>query len=227
MKKNKDAKFEEKYFKGWYKTAVGNFTIEDLEMSKKWFYAWLKKLNQYIPVEKGNNRKVLEIGCSIGAVSNMLTERGFTVWASDISEYAVKNAQKLTPEAKFLTLDIQNKIPLKQKLDMIIAFEVVEHLENPEVGIKNIYNALEEKGKAVISTPYPYKWNYHDPTHINLKKPKEWVKIMKNAGFKNVKFHRFSLLPFFYRYNKHFQIILPFAVPLPYVNSPIYFIGTK
>jgi 2-polyprenyl-3-methyl-5-hydroxy-6-metoxy-1,4-benzoquinol methylase len=222
-----EKKFEESYYTGWYKQAVGNFSDKDLKISNNWFWAWLKKLQQYVPIEKGEGRKVLEIGCSIGSVTHMLHNRGFKVWGSDISEYAVKRAQKLTPKAKFLSFDIQKKIPLKEKFDLIISFEVVEHLEKPEKGIKNMFDGLKKGGTIVLSTPYPYKWNFRDPTHINVKYPNEWVQLMKEAGFKNISYHRFTLVPFFYRFNKHFQVIIPFAVPIPYLNSPIFFIGKK
>lgn len=223
----KSKKFEESYFKGWYKSAVGNFTKEDLDMSKKWFHAWLKKLDQILKFKNEKGKKILEIGCSIGAVSNMLVDRGYEVWASDISSYAVSKAQKLTPKAKFFVIDIQKKIKLSHKFDYIIAFEVVEHLAKPDLGIKNMYEALKPNGKLIVSTPYPYPWNFRDPTHINVKYPKEWVEIMRKTGFKNVTYHRFTLIPFFYRFNKNFQIIIPFAIPLPYLNSPIFFIGSK
>lgn len=224
---NKHKRFEENYFENYYKGAVGDFTSKDLETSKNWFWAWIKKLNQYVPVKNGKGRSILEIGCSIGAVSNILADRGFKVIASDVSEYAVKRAKKLTPSARFLTIDIEKGIPLKEKFDIIIAFEVVEHLKKPEKGIANMYKGLKEEGTVVISTPYPYKWNFNDPTHINVKYPEEWVKIMQKTGFKNIRYHRFSLLPFFYRFNKRFQLIIPFAVPILYINSPIFFIGRK
>lgn len=227
MLMQKKGKFEESYFQGWYKNAVGTFSKKDLELSKNWFYAWLKKLDQYVPVKKGKGRKVLEVGCSIGAVSNMLVDRGFKVWATDISGYAVRNAKKLTPQAIFTAVDIEKKITIRQKFDLVIALEVVEHLKNPKLGIKNMYDVMDKNGKMVLSTPYPHKWNYNDPTHINLKKPGEWIKIMEEVGMKKVAYHRFTLIPFFYRYNKRFQIILPFHLAVPYINSPIFFIGTK
>ena len=223
----KKGKFEESYFQGWYKGAVGNFSKRDLELSKNWFYAWIEKLNQYIPVKKGKGKKVLEIGCSIGAVSNLLVSRGFEVWATDISSYAVKNAKKLTPKAHFSVVDIEKKINMTKKFDLVISFEVVEHLKNPKKGIENMADVLVDGGKLILSTPYPHSWNYNDPTHINLKKPDEWIMIMKKSGLKNIEYHAFSLIPFFYRYNKKYQIILPFHLPIPYINSPIYFIGTK
>lgn len=225
IKSNK--KFEENYFKGWYKQAVGNFSAKDLELSRRWFWSWLKKLNYYIPIEEGNNRKVLEIGCSIGGVTSLLSQRGFKVWATDVSRFAVKEAKKLTPKATFFVHDIQKPLTLDEKFDLVISFEVVEHLENPGKAIVNMYKVLKAGGTLVISTPFPYKWNFRDPTHINVKYPDEWLKLMRHAGFRNIKFHRFTLLPFFYKFSKQFQIILPFAVPLPYINSPIFFIGRK
>lgn len=225
VKKNK--KFEEEYFQGWYKHAVGNFTQADLKYSRNWFWAWLRKLNEFIPVEKGYGRSVLEIGCSIGGVASLLSDRGFKVFGSDISEYAVKNAKLLNPKANFLSFDVQHEIPLKQKFDIIIAFEVVEHLENPEGAIKNMISSLKKDGFLVISTPYPYPWNYRDKTHINLKYPSEWIKIMRKNKLKKIKKSGFTLLPFFYKLHPRLQIILPFISPIPFINSPIFFIGQR
>lgn len=227
MKLNKNKTFEENYFKGWFKGAVGNFTAHDLEISRNWFWGWLRKLNNYVPIVNGKGKTVLEIGCSIGGAASLLSERGFKVYASDISEYAVNKAQKLSPKVKFSVFDVQKSIPIKRKFDIVIAFEVVEHLRNPERAIRNMYNSLNKEGHLVISTPYPYKWIYSDPTHINVKYPEEWVIMMKKEGLKKVAYHRFSLLPFFYRFNKKFHIILPFAIPVSRINSPIFFIGKK
>lgn len=220
-------KFEESYFQGWYKKAVGEFSQTDLEASIRWFWAWVKKIDEYIPIKVGNGRKVLEIGCSIGAVSHILADRGFDVLATDVSVYAVENAKKLTPKARFQVYDIQNGEPLNEKFDIVLSFEVVEHLENPQKAIENMVANLAPGGKVLLSTPYPYKWNFRDVTHINVKYPEEWVEMMKKSGLKNVEYHRFGLIPFFYRFNKNFQVILPFKLPLPYFNSPIYFIGEK
>lgn len=222
-----DKKFEEKYFKGWFKGAVGNFSKLDLEYSKKWFWGWLRQLDKYVDVKNGKGKNVLEIGCSIGGVASLLKDRGFDVWASDVSEYAVKHAKELSPEIHFLTFDVQKEIPLKQKFDLIIAFEVVEHLRDPESAMKNMYNSLKKGGTLVFSTPYPYTWVYNDPTHINVRYPAEWMRIIKDIGLKNSSYHKFSVMPYFYRYNKNFHIILPFHIPIRYINTPIFYIGKK
>ncbi len=223
----KEKKFEENYFQGWFKGAVGNFTPSDLEISKRWFWGWFKKLNQYVSVMNGKGKTILEIGCSIGGMASLFSERGFEVYASDISSYAVARAKKLSPKIHFYTFDIQKGIPIKKKFDIIVALEVVEHLQTPEKAIQHMYNNLKTGGTLVFSSPYPYSWAYSDPTHINVKYPDEWVKIMRKSGLENVSYHRFSLLPLFYRFHKKFHIIFPFPTPLPFVNSPIFFIGKK
>lgn len=226
--KNKDETFEEYYFRGWFKNAVGNFTQGDLEISRRWFWGWLKKLNQYIDVENGSGRSVLEIGCSIGGVASLLADRGFDVYATDVSAYAVEGASRLSPGISFSTLDIQKPIQMKKKFDIVLSFEVVEHLKYPERSIFNMFGALKKGGSLIFSTPYPYSWILtNDPTHINVKYPEEWISIMKKAGCANVEYHRFSLLPYLYKYSKHFHVIFPFAIASPYINSPIFFIGKK
>lgn len=227
MKHVKEKKFEENYFEGWFKGAVGKFGQKDLNNSKKWFWSWLKKLNQYIPLDNGQGKKVLEIGCSIGGVSSLLVEKGFDVYASDVSEYAINKARKISPNISFSVFDIEGAIPFKSKFDIIIAFEVVEHLKNPQKAIENMYFMVKKGGYIVFSTPYPYKWIFSDPTHINVKQPSEWIKIMKLVGIKNPHYHRFSLLPYFYRFNKNFQLVIPFPIAMPYINSPIFYIGRK
>lgn len=220
-------KFEESYFKGWFKRAVGNFTSSDLEISRRWFWGWFKKLNQYVPVLQGKGRTVLEIGCSIGGMASLFSQRGFEVYASDISSYAVARAKKLSPQIHFYTFDIQKGIPIRKKFDIIVALEVVEHLAHPKRALTHMYKSLKTGGTVVFSSPYPYSWSYSDPTHINVKYPHQWIKMMTEVGFKNTTYHRFSLLPFFYRLHKIFHIIFPFPIPLTFINNPIFFIGQK
>lgn len=227
MKKQDKRIFEKAYFNGWYKKNVGNFTDRDLLIAKKWFWSWLNFINKFVPLDKGYGKSILEIGCSIGAVADLLSERGFLVSASDISRYAVNRAKVILPKIRFYNFDVQNKIPLEQKFDYIISFEVMEHLKNPKKAIKNIFNSLKFKGVVIFTSPYPYSWMHRDPTHINMKYPSQWLAIMKECGFKNVRYKYFSLLPFFYKIHKKLQIVLPFHIPIPLYNNHVLFLGEK
>lgn len=230
MKNNETASnkvFEENYFKGWFKNAVGNFSQSDLEYSKKWFWSWLKILEKDVPLDLNIKKRVLEIGCSIGGFSTLLWEKNCEVWASDISSYAIQRARKLNSSIHYRELDVQKRISIPGLFDYIFAFEVTEHLKYPEKAIRNIYRKLKQNGVFIFSTPYPYPWIYSDPTHINVKYPDEWTKIAHTAGFNNIVIKKYCLIPYFYRLNKHFQFPLPFHIKNKYINNLIFFIAYK
>lgn len=222
-------KFEANYFKGHYKNNVGNFKKKDLEKSIRWFSGWLSHIQKFEDFKQGNGRKVLEIGCSIGGVSHILNDRGFKVYASDISAYGLKRAEvlakKLNKNITFYNFDVETGIPIDEKFDIIIAFEVIEHLNNPLIAIKNMKKKLNKNGILICSTPNGHLEIYTDPTHINVKTKSEWKKIFKEAKFSSIKTSQVSFLPYFYKFSKHFHIIFPFTFYSKYIYSPLFIIA--
>ncbi len=219
--------FDKDYFTEYYEPMTGAFSAVDLQRNKNWFYGWFQKLNDFFPFKKGKGEKILEIGCSIGAAADILSKRGFEVTATDISHFAVENAKKLLPHINFEILDIDAK-PVKQNYyDLIYAFEVIEHLENPRRCLSHMYTMLKPGGKLICSTPYPYPYVYFDETHISVKYPDEWIKLFKGCGFKQVKYKQIGFIPFFYRFSKYLHITLPFGLDTKYINSPVFLYGEK
>lgn len=221
--------FEKKYFSGYYFPNVGNFDKESLNKSMNWFYGWFEYLQRFVDFKKGKGRKVLEIGCSIGGAVSILADRGFEVFATDVSEYALTRASRLAKEQgrkiSFYKFDVQNKIPIDQKFDIIYAFEVIEHLKDPLKAIINMKNKLKTNGFLICSTPNKDYDMSSDPTHVNVKSKKEWVDIFKFVGFKSVNVTQVSFLPFFYKFNKNFHLIFPFATRSKYINSPLFIVA--
>lgn len=222
-------KFEKEYFSGYYKKGTGSFGERDIKKSMNWFYGWFKALEKYVDFNQGEGRRVLEIGCSIAGASNILDERGFEVHSADISKYAVSRAKKLAEslgrKISFYAFDVQEKIAVPGKFDIIFAFEVIEHLENPLQALKNMRSKLKEGGTVVCSTPNDHPHLYNDPTHINVKNDKEWIKVFKKAGFKKIFLYQVSFLPFFYRLSQGFHIIIKKPIYSKYINSPLFIIG--
>ncbi len=226
-KKNSKQVFKKDYFKEYYHDLTGDFEQKDLVRNKNWFYGWFNQLQQMYDFKNGKGKKVLEIGCAIGAAADLLSERGFKVTATDISPYAVKNAKKLLPHVTFNVLDIDEPPKKKNEYDLVYSFEVIEHLPDPEKSIKHMYEMLKEGGVMIASTPYPYNYVYIDKTHINVRYPLEWIDVMRRVGFKKIKFMQKGFIPYFYRFSKYFHIVLPFGVETPYINSPIFLYGEK
>lgn len=225
---SKKKRFEKEYFSGYYRKNVGHFDTLDLQKSINWFFGWFLFLQKYVDFKKGKKRSVLEIGCSIGGAASILADRDFTVSASDISQFAIKRANELARitkrEIDFYSFDVQRKIPLQKQFDVIYAFEVIEHLENPLKAIKNMKVKLKKGGTLICSTPNGDHDFSSDPTHISVKSPKEWKQIFKEAGFKKITLQQITFLPYFYKFNKHFHIIFPFPIYSKFFNSPLFIV---
>lgn len=224
-----NSQFEKEYFQGHYKKNVGDFTKKDLEKSIRWFSGWIDYLQKFVDLRKGDKRKVLEIGCSIGGASHILANREFQVYASDVSAYSLKRAKtlalKLHKDIYFYNFDVEKGIPIDEKFDVIIAFEVIEHLNKPLYAIKHMKKKLRKGGTLICSTPNGHIEIYSDPTHINVKTEKEWRKVFKEAKFSSIKTSQVSFLPFFYKFSKNFHVIFPFPIYSRYINSPLFIIA--
>lgn len=218
-------KFEEQYFEGYYK-GIGDFSqVRDRELAN-WFRAIFGYINKLYFLKNGLGRNVIEFGSATGVASSILRDFGWDVTATDISDYAVRKAVKNHKRIKFLVHDMEKPFN-GTKFDLALAFDVIEHLPNPEKGIKNVYNLLKDEGTVIFTTPNDYPHVYNDPTHINVKKPNEWVKILKKAGFKNIYVKQIAIMPYFYRWHYQLAFMVPFAVNFKYVISPVILIARK
>ncbi len=223
--KRDNARFEESYFEGYYK-GIADFTQKRDKELANWFRAIFEYINKHYSLKKGNGKKLIEFGCATGVASSILRDWRWDVTATDISDYAVKKAAKNHKGIKFLVQDMEKPFD-EAKFNVALAFDVIEHLPHPEAGIKNVYNLLKPGGTVIFTTPNDYPHVYNDPTHINVKKPEEWVKIMRKSGFKNIFVKQVAIVPYFYRWSSELAFVLPFAVNFKYVISPVILIARK
>lgn len=207
--------FDEKYYRRFF------HKYSRLEFGKyvNWADGWVRFLDRYLDIKEGRGRTLLELGSSLGYFARVFKDRGFDVSASDISSYIVKKAGMLQKDINFFKFDIEKDIKKDRKFDYIVAFEVLEHLKNPEVALKNVWQMLKEDGTLVFSTPFPTKRSLADPTHINVHEASWWLMYAKKAGFQKVKVVYATFMPVLYRISKHLSIGFPFRSDIPYVNS--------
>ena len=79
----------------------------------------------------------------------------------------------------------------------MIIKHITEHLPDPQKAIQEIGRVTEKGGILILATPNldsmlkPWKgdkWiGYQDPTHISLKRPAEWLDLIRSAGFSPLK----------------------------------------
>lgn len=217
--------FEESYFEGYYK-GIGDFTDKRDKELINWFKSIFNHINLYFPIKKGKKKKLIEFGCATGAASSVLREYGYEVTATDISKYAVTRARKNYKGVNFLVHSMEEPFT-KKKFDVAVAFDVIEHLPDPKKGLKNAYNLLNKNGVAIFTTPNDYLHVYNDSTHISVKKPDEWKKLIRSVGFNDIFVKQVAIMPYFYRLHWRLSFIIPFAVNFKYVISPVVIIARK
>jgi len=95
--------------------------------------------------------RCLDLGAGSGALSERLTDIGFEVVACD------KDVSRLGNESRFAVekFDIEHDwSPLAGlRFKLIVAVEVIEHLENPRQLIRKCKDYLEPDGRIIITTP--------------------------------------------------------------------------
>lgn len=109
--------------------------------------------------ELENIISVLEVGCGPGFSTSYLAEklRGKHFEASDVSEELAEMAQKRNPNIIVGTESIYNLKRSDNGFDLILALEVLEHLENPEAALKELHRVSNKY--VILSVPNEPLWN--------------------------------------------------------------------
>lgn len=108
-------------------------------------------------------RRILEIGAGIGNLSQHMMKSAEHYFASDIDEEHLarlktrfEGRRKL--EAHFCDVTVaEHFAPMRDRVDTVIALNVVEHVEDDRTALKNIWDVLPTGGQAVILVPQDQK----------------------------------------------------------------------
>lgn len=128
--------------------------------------------------------RIVDLGCGTGYYLFLLSNLGvkLNLTGFDYDGKAINEAQGLMygNDIKFVKGDL-HKMPFKDKsFDKIVMSEVLEHVENDEKVLQEVYRILKQDGVLTISVPstnYPFLW---DPTNWMLQ---HFFRIHIKKGF--------------------------------------------
>ena len=111
-------------------------------------YAWIK---DYV-----KNKTVLDIACGTGFGSFKIATDGnaASVIACDIDPKTVKYAS-CRNRHPLIDFGVQNAelFSFEKKFDVVVSFETIEHLNQPEKFLTNVNSVLNSSGSFFVSTP--------------------------------------------------------------------------
>ncbi len=186
------------------------------------FLVRFEHISRYSEVARNENGTVLDIGCGTGYGSAMLSSKSKVV-ALDISTAAIVFAKRSHPGPEYVVANA-TAIPLKDNsVDTITAFEVIEHLAEPEWLLDECRRVLRAGGslslsspnpahlinrlkKAFLGVPIPPKIWAGNIYHVREFTPEEMLSFLSSKGF-DVKRTRGQ------------------TIALPYLRGPFRFLG--
>ncbi len=153
----------------------------------------LELVKKYIPA-KAN---FLEIGGGAGNFSRALVKLGLTGKIIDYSEESFETIKELSKQISNLRIEKADflKFDEKDKYDLIIMFEVLEHISQENLVIRKINYLLKDGGYALISVPAKKKlWDEWDKLvgHVKRYEKNEFEQLLQSGGFSVIKLYSYG-----------------------------------
>jgi ubiquinone/menaquinone biosynthesis C-methylase UbiE len=164
-----------------------------------WFRAKKQLIKSLLLRELGPRKKlkILNIGAGTGEDLEILNKFG-DVYVIDIE----KKALELIPEKLYKEKKICDACSLNYPdnfFDLVVAFDVFEHIEKHRKAIKEVYRVLKRKGNLIFSVPaFKFLYSAHDKAlkHERRYSKKELKDLLKDFKKVNLSYwNSFLFLP--------------------------------
>jgi SAM-dependent methyltransferase len=161
---------------------------------------WRRELNNFGLKRRDRTQPVIvDVGCGPGILLGCLEN-----WFPDAHVIGIDASDELLAIAGARCRNVTllrgdaGKIALESgSVDVMFAFHIIEHLDDPAAFFLEASRVLRDGGLLVIATPNAKglgarlmgrKWvGYSDPTHIALNGPSFWRDILQTSGFEIVR----------------------------------------
>lgn len=131
-------KFYEEYYE---KNSEVDNKIKDKELVRKFLLRFIQR-----------SKNILDAGCGPGFEVGFLHKLGYNVEGCDVSKKGIEKANKINPGPKYFVCNLSEK-PTKRKYDIIYSVDVIEHIPDYDLFLRNVYNSLKEDGFLILITP--------------------------------------------------------------------------
>jgi SAM-dependent methyltransferase len=126
----------------------------------------------------------LDVGAAGGGNTRVLQAHG---WQASALEYGPEGAQVCAERGIPVLRGDATRLPLApESLDLVVAFDVLEHLDDDKAAATGVYEALRPGGTFLVAVPVDMRlWSQHDVAvgHVRRYERAEMVALLEGAGF--------------------------------------------
>ncbi|MBV20457.1 MAG: SAM-dependent methyltransferase [Cytophagia bacterium] len=135
-------------------------------------------LSAYVFAEDYIKGDVMELGCGEGRGINNILKNSRSYTAVDKIDEAIKILSGKYPKEKFVSTSFPPLDTFKtNSFDCVVSFQVIEHIEDDDLFIGEIYRILRPGGIALLTTPNIKMTLTRNPWHIREYTSEELVAL--------------------------------------------------
>lgn len=173
--------------------------LERLEPRSFWFRSRNDLIVWVLQAYVGAPARFLEVGCGTGYVLAAIHARipQMEVMGAELFPQGLEVARRRLPGVPLVQMTAL-EIPFRSSFDAVGAFDVLEHIEDDEMALREMRRAVPRGGRLVLTVPqHPRLWSAADELagHVRRYRRDELVGKVRRTGWETVRVSSFVTLP--------------------------------
>jgi SAM-dependent methyltransferase len=156
--------------------------MDDLGDAYWWYRARREIIADVITKYVPPRGRIVDFGSGTGATAALLRDRGYRVWAAEISPLALNGCRRREIDV----IDLRSNSLPERFADCIVLGDVLEHIEDEAALLAQIRNALVASGLLITTVPaYEFLWSGEDyiSEHRRRYRRPQLVMTLEKGGF--------------------------------------------
>jgi len=168
------------------------------EVRSFWFRVRNRIIGEILREHMPKDSRILEVGSGTGFVAMYLKEQGYRIECADLFLDGLKYCKKRGSGYAYYQYNLSDAV-FQEEFDGVLAFDVIEHIEDDQTVLVNLHSSLRPGGLLVLTVPACRGiWSAMDEYagHKRRYSRGELKEKLEKAGFHVVRISYFMMLLF-------------------------------